>query len=61
MNYGWGTKCKGRPVAEEGFEAIDRGQNMPRVSSEGGHFVLDPEGSPWGLVSKGQYGHIGVS
>lgn len=44
---------RGGAVAEEGSEEIDGGQNMPVVRGEGGHFVLDPEGSHWELVNKG--------
>lgn len=39
---------------------VDIGQNMLSVNSEGGRFVLDPEGSSWKLLSKEQYGHIGI-
>ena len=31
---------------------VDIGQNMSSVNSKRGHFVLDPEGSAWKLLSK---------
>lgn len=47
-------------AAEEESEEIDTEQNTPSVSSEGGHFVLDLEGSYRGLLSKEWYGYLGI-